>query len=80
VSDWYAAPLVVKEGSPRGEGTIGLTKPQCRINPEKRPLPLPLPEVNMVTLDLTGWSVCYAIEFGFLDMIVWSEPRGELIG
>jgi hypothetical protein len=32
---------VVKEGSPRGEGTIDLTKPQCRINPEKRPLPLP---------------------------------------
>jgi hypothetical protein len=41
VSDWYTAPLVVKEGSPRGEGTTGLTKPQCRINPEKRPLPLP---------------------------------------
>jgi hypothetical protein len=39
VSDWYKAPLVVKEGSSRGEGTIGLTKPQCRINPEKRPLP-----------------------------------------
>jgi hypothetical protein len=38
---WYTAPLVVKEGSPRGEGTIGLTKPQCRINPGKRPLPLP---------------------------------------
>jgi hypothetical protein len=38
VSDWYTAPLVVKEGSPRGEGTIGLTKSQCRINPEKRPL------------------------------------------
>jgi hypothetical protein len=35
VSDWYTEPLVVKEGSPRGEGTIGLTKPQCRINPEK---------------------------------------------
>jgi hypothetical protein len=42
VSDWYTASLVVKEGSPRGEGTIGFTKPQCRINPEKRPLPLPL--------------------------------------
>jgi hypothetical protein len=26
VCDWYAAPLVVKEGSPRGEGTIGLYK------------------------------------------------------
>jgi hypothetical protein len=27
---------VVKEGSPRGEGTIGLTKSQCRINPRIR--------------------------------------------
>jgi hypothetical protein len=25
VSDWYTVPLVVKEGSPRGEGAIGLT-------------------------------------------------------
>jgi hypothetical protein len=47
VSDWYTAPLVVKEGSPRGEGTIGLTKPQCRINPEKTAFTftVPLPHV-----------------------------------
>jgi hypothetical protein len=31
VSDWYTAPLVVKDGSPMGEGTIGLTKKKAAV-------------------------------------------------
>jgi hypothetical protein len=58
VSDWYTAPLVVKEGSPSSEGTIGLTKPQCRINPAKRPLPLAFTAFGNVTLQHGLWQ-CY---------------------
>jgi hypothetical protein len=54
VSDWYTAPLVVKEGSPRGEGTIGLTKPQCRINPEKRPFIYKMRYAYRITKARTG--------------------------
>jgi hypothetical protein len=54
VSDWYTAPLLVKDGSPRSEGTIGLTKPQCRLNPEKWPLPLPL---TQYLISLSSFSI-----------------------
>jgi hypothetical protein len=35
MSDWYTAPLVVKEGSPRGEDTTGLTKAAVPNKPRK---------------------------------------------
>jgi hypothetical protein len=39
VSGRYIAPLVVKEGSFRGEGTIDCTSRGAEETPKKRPLP-----------------------------------------
>jgi hypothetical protein len=39
VSGWYTAPLVVKEGSFRGEGTIDCASRGAEETPKKRPFP-----------------------------------------
>jgi hypothetical protein len=46
MSAWYAAPLEMNEGdSFRGKGYCKPSWLQCRISPDKRPLPLHLPPV-----------------------------------
>jgi hypothetical protein len=49
VSGWYTAPLVVKEGSSRGEGTIDLIGCSAEQTPKERTLPF------LQLEGFTGW-------------------------